>query len=72
MMGASLSAMPTVAVAARAYGHWYVEGQLKQPRLGVPASVIWRSGLDAVSPRDLQSATALVCAFALVSERARR
>jgi hypothetical protein len=57
-----------VSVAERAYAHWYKEGQVRTPRLGVPATVmqaIWRVDIESASLPDLRSASALVRVYCL-------
>jgi hypothetical protein len=68
MMDASLSAMPVVAVASRAYGHWYEEGQVSNHIWVCPPQscrpfgdrdwTLSHIGIGSQPP-------ALVCAFAL-------
>jgi hypothetical protein len=66
--GQSLGDMPMVAVASRAYGHWYEEDAPRMLRLGVPAHTVlsvWRDGMQTSSDAVLQSATTIVLTFVL-------
>jgi hypothetical protein len=68
LTGLPLPDMPMVAVAARAYGHWYEEDSIHIPRLGVPAHValaVWRKGMDATTLPELRTSVTVMLAFVL-------